>query len=108
MNGRYLEFEKTGWWWYRHLNDEAVILEIVPPNGSDQLRKDIDAYAKNISDTVAAFQDFWHLCLSKDYDFAEDGPVTQIRQKMNARLAELANERVGLVNNLVEDFRPHD
>ena len=30
MDKQYAEFEKNGWWWYRSLNDEAVILEIVP------------------------------------------------------------------------------
>lgn len=108
INSRYLDFEKNGWWWYRHLNDEAVIMKIVPPNGSEKLRKDIDAYALNVGETVGAFQDFWHICLSKEYDFEKDGKVTQIRKKMDARMAELANQRIALVNNLVQDFTPSD
>ncbi|HEY5838619.1 MAG TPA: hypothetical protein VIT19_06240 [Pyrinomonadaceae bacterium] len=106
MNSRYAEFEKTGWWWYRSLNDEAVILEIVPPGGSDKLRNDVNAYGDNISQTVAAFNDFWHKCLSKEYDFEENGNVTQIQTKMYERLGQLATERVKLVNNLVQDFSP--
>ncbi|MGZ8901876.1 MAG: hypothetical protein ACXW3Z_17420, partial [Limisphaerales bacterium] len=101
----YLEFEKTGWWWYRHLNDEAVILEIVPPTGSQKLRDDINAYAKNIHDSVAAFGDLWHICLSKDYEFEKDGKVTQIKKETDKKLAELADQRIVLVNNLVQDFR---
>lgn len=108
MNSRYLEFEKDGWWWYRHLNDEAVILKIVPPTGSDKLRNDVNAYAQNINDTVNSFQDLWHICLSKDYDFKKDGQVPGIRKKMNDRLTELANQRISLVNNLVQDFTPPD
>lgn len=106
MNSRYADFEKTGWWWYRSLNDEAVILEIVPPSGSDKLRNDVNAYADNISQTVAAFNDFWHKCLSKEYDFEANGNVTQIQNKMYERLGQLATERVKLVNNLVQDFSP--
>ena len=84
--------------------DEAVTLEIVPPGGSDKLRN--DAFADNISQTVAAFNDFWHKCLSKEYDFEENGKVTQIQNKMYERLGQLATERVTLVNNLVQDFSP--
>ena len=105
MDKGYAEFEKNGWWWYRSLNDEAVILEIVPTTGSDKLRHDIDAYAENITQTVAAFGDFWHKCLSREYDFEENGQVTQIQNKMNVRLNQLAGERVALVNNLVQDFQ---
>jgi len=104
MDKQYAEFEKTGWWWYRSLNDEAVILEIVPRTGSDKLRHDIDNYAENMTQTVASFGDFWHKCLSKEYDFQENGPVTQIQNKMNERLKQLATERIALVNNLVQDF----
>lgn len=106
MNTRYADFEKSGWWWYRSLNDEAVILEIVPPEGSDKLRNEVNAYADNITQTVAAFNDFWHKCLSKEYDFEENGNVTQIQKKMYERLGQLATERVKLVNNLVQGFSP--
>ncbi|PYS44384.1 MAG: hypothetical protein DMF71_03790 [Acidobacteria bacterium] len=82
-----------------------MILEIVPTTGSDKLRHDIDAYAENITQTVAAFGDFWHKCLSREYDFEENGQVTQIQNKMNVRLNQLAGERVALVNNLVQDFQ---
>ena len=105
MNGRYLEFEKTGWWWYRNLNDEAVILEIVPPSGSQKLRDDINAYAQNINDTVSAFGDFWHICLSKDYKVEKDGKVSQIKKEMDTKLNSLFNARIALVNNLVQDFK---
>ena len=104
MNRDYAEFEKNGWWWYRSLNDEAVILEIVPPGGSDKLRNDIDAYGTNITHTVAAFGDFWHKCLSTEYDFEEKGKTSELQEQMNQRLNQLANERVALVNNLVHDF----
>jgi len=104
MDKQYAEFEKTGWWWYRSLNDEAVILEIVPRTGSDKLRHDIDNYAENMTQTVASFGDLWHKCLSKEYDFQENGPVTQIQTKMNERLKQLATERIALINNLVQDF----
>jgi hypothetical protein len=105
MDSQYAEFEKTGWWWYRSLNDEAVILEIVPPTGSNKLGHDVDAYAENITQTVAAFGDFWHKCLSKEYDFEENGTITQIQNKTDERLNQLATERRALVNNLVQDFR---
>ena len=104
MNKLYADFEKVGWWWYGSLNDEAVILEIVAPDGLDKLRNDVKAYRENIIQTVAAFNDFWHKCLSKEYDFEENGIVTQIQTKMNERLNQLANERVILVSNLVNDF----
>ena len=103
MNDLYADFQKEGWWWYRSLNEEAVILEIVPPGGFDNLRKDVDAYEKNITDTVAAFNPFWHKCLSKEYDF-QDANVTQIQNQMYERLEQLRKERIGLVNNLVQDF----
>ena len=103
MNDLYADFQKEGWWWYRSLNDEAVILEIVPPGGFDKLRNDVDAYEKNITDTVAAFNAFWHKCLSKEYDF-QDANVTQIQNQMTERLEQLRKERIGLVNNLVQDF----
>ena len=68
------------------------------------LRSDVNAYANNITQTVAAFNDFWHKCLSKEYDFQENGNVTQIQTRMNERLSQLATERVALVNSLVQDF----
>ena len=105
MNSRYLEFEKTGWWWYRNLNDEAVILEIVSASGSQKLRDDINAYAQNINETVSAFGDFWHICLSKEYDFQKDGMVFKIKKEMDAKLTALFNARIALVNNLVQDFK---
>jgi hypothetical protein len=104
MNRDYAEFEKNGWWWYRSLSDEAMILQIVPPSGSEKLKNDIDAYGANITQTVAAFNDFWHKCLSKEYDFEENGKTSEIQKQMNQRLSQLANERVSLVNNLVQDF----
>lgn len=104
MNKLYADFEKVGWWWYGSLNDEAVILEIVDSGGLEKLRNDVTAYRQNIIQTVAAFNDFWHKCLSKEYDFEENGNVTQIQKAMNERLNQLANERVILVSNLVQDF----
>jgi hypothetical protein len=105
INSQYAEFQKTGWWWYRDLNEEAVILEIVPATGSDKLKADVNAYGENILQTVSAFNDFWHICLSSDYEFAKDGKVTQIENTMHKRFEELFNARVQLVNNLVQDFR---
>jgi hypothetical protein len=104
MSAQHAEFEKTGWWWDGSLKDEAVILEIVPSGGIDKLQRDVDAYAKNTYDTVDSFGDFWHKCLSKEYNFEENGTVTQIQITMNERLKQLAAERVTLVNNLVQDF----
>ena len=104
MNKLYSDFEKVGWWWYGSLNDEAVILEIVAAGGLEKLRKDVDAYRENIRQTVAAVNPFWHKCLSKEYDFEENGNVTQIQKDMDKRLNELASERVILVSNLVQDF----
>src|SRR2546423_13491291 len=64
MNSQYAEFEKTGWWWYRSLNDEAVILEIVPPTGSNRLGHDVDPYDDTITQTVVALADFVQKCRS--------------------------------------------
>lgn len=104
MIARYAQFEETAWWWYGGLKDEAVILQILPPCGTDKLQHDVDAYGKNVYDTVKALEDFWHICLSTEYDFTENGKVTQIQTKANERLKQLADERVALVNNLVQDF----
>lgn len=104
MNDLYADFEKEGWWWYRSLTDEAAILEIVPREGSDKLRTDIEAYEKNIVQSVAAFNDFWHRCLSKDYDFEENGNTTKIQNETYKRRDQLATERIQLVNNLLQDF----
>ena len=107
MNDRYLEFEKTGWWWYRDLNDEAVVLEIVPPTGSDKLRKDVNAYHTNILDTVKALNEMWHACVDATYDY-QDPHITEIQQKMNKEWDDLTNARSQVVNDLVADFtQPH-
>lgn len=104
MNMLYADFERAGWWWYRNLNDEAVILEIVPQSGSDKLKHDVNLYGENIEGTVKALNEFRHKCLSKEYDFEENGKVTKIQKEMSERLNQLANERVILVSNLVQDF----
>lgn len=103
MNNRYLEFERTGWWWYRDLNDEAVILEIVPPTGSDKLRDDVNAYHANVVQTVTVLNEMWHPCVEGGYDY-KDGRVTQIMEKVNKEWEDLGNARNQLVNNLVADF----
>jgi hypothetical protein len=103
MNDRYLEFERTGWWWYRDLNDEAVILEIVPPTGSDKLRKDVNAYHANILGTVKALNEMWHGCVDGRYDY-KDAHMTQLQENMNKEWDDLTNARNQLVNNLVADF----
>lgn len=107
MNDRYLEFEKTGWWWYRDLNDEAVILEIVPPTGSDKLRNDVNAYHANILGTVKALNTMWHACVDADYDY-KDSHITQVQEQMNMDWDNLTNARNQVVNDLVADFtQPH-
>lgn len=104
VSNRYEEFEKTGWWWYRDLNDEAVILELVPPTGSDKLREDVNAYANNILETVNTMNELRHACLAADYDY-KDERVTKIKDDVNKRLGSLFNGRNNLVNHLVNDFR---
>jgi hypothetical protein len=47
MDSRWAEFEKTGWWWYQDLNDEAVILGMIPAGGSATLRQHVNAYHDN-------------------------------------------------------------
>ncbi|HKO95776.1 MAG TPA: hypothetical protein VJU86_02210 [Pyrinomonadaceae bacterium] len=104
VSSRYEEFEKTGWWWYRDLIDEAVILELVPPSGSQKLREHVDAYGNNILQTVNAINQLRHSCLAADYDY-KDGRVTKIKDEVGTRLNALFNNRNDLVNHLVTDFR---
>jgi uncharacterized membrane-anchored protein YhcB (DUF1043 family) len=107
MNDRYLEFEKTGWWWYRDLNDEAVVLEIVPRTGSEKLRSDVNAYHSNILATVNLLNQMWHACVDARYDY-KDPHITQIQENMNKEWDNLTNTRNQVVNNLVADFtQPH-
>src|SRR5205807_9074326 len=100
---RWLEFEKTGWWWYQDLNDEAVILGIIPTAGSGLLRKHIDAYHDNILATSNAMKLLWKPCTSADYNYKDD-KVLKIRDDMNNQLTTLFNQRIQLVSNLVSDF----
>jgi hypothetical protein len=103
MDSRYLEFDKLGWWWYRDLNDEAIILKIVPPAGSDSLRKDINAYGDNILKTSNALKEFWHPCVAADYDYKNDN-INQIRKGMVQKLNDLFTERNQILGRLVSDF----
>jgi hypothetical protein len=98
-----LEFDKTGWWWYRDLIDEAVILEIVPPTGSEKLRAHVNEYGDNILQTVGALNELWHPCLAADYDYKNDR-VTQVKNTMDKKLKDLFNARNDAVNHLVNDF----
>lgn len=106
MDARYLEFEKIGWWWYRDLNDEAIILNIVPSNGSDQLREHINSYGQNMLDTTNALKTLWHPCISSDYDYKgkKGEEISEIKKNMDAKLQELFNARNAIVNQLVSDF----
>jgi hypothetical protein len=104
VSRRYEEFEKTGWWWYRDLIDEAVILELVPATGSDKLREHVNAYGANILQTVNTINELRHSCLAADYDY-KDGRVTKIKEDVNTKLSNLFNARNDLVNHLVGDFR---
>jgi hypothetical protein len=107
MDSRYLEFEKTGWWWYRDLNDEAVILKIVPASGSDSLRNDVNAYGANILNTTNALKGFWHACVSAEYDYKND-KINQLKNEMDQKLGALFAERNEILGRLVNDFAsPH-
>lgn len=103
MNNRYLEFDKSGWWWYRALNEQAVILEIVPPTGSSKLRNHVEAYHDNIGQTVNVLQEMWHACVAADYDY-KDARITQIQEKMNKAWNDVDKTRNQIVNDLVADF----
>jgi hypothetical protein len=103
MDARWLEFDKTGWWWYQDLNDEAVILGIVPASGTSTLRQHVNAYHANILATSNAMKMMWRPCTAADYDY-KDARFVQIREEMNKNLNDLFNERIQLVNNLVSDF----
>lgn len=105
MNASYAEFEKekSGWWWPISLSEEVVILQIVPPGGSDKLRNDAKAYIDNIAKTVNAIFGFWHICLSKEYDF-ENGEASQIQKKMTEQLDQLNTERTALMKNFAQNF----
>jgi hypothetical protein len=106
MDARYLEFEKLGWWWYRDLNDEAVILNIVPANGSDALRAHINSYGQNMLDTTNALKTMWHPCTSADYDYKgkKGEEISEIKKQMDTKLQDLFNARNGIVYQLVSDF----
>ena len=103
MDNRWLEFEKTGWWWYQDLNDEAVILGIIPAAGTSTLRQHVNAYHANILATSNAMKLMWRPCTAADYDY-KDARIIKIREEMNQKLNDLFNERIQLVNNLVADF----
>lgn len=103
MDNRWLEFEKTGWWWYQDLNDEAVILGIIPAAGTSALRQHVNAYHANILATSNAMKLMWRPCTAADYDY-KDARITKSREEMNQKLNDLFNERIQLVNNLVSDF----
>lgn len=103
MDARWLEFDKTGWWWYQDLNDEAVILGIIPAVGTSTLRQHVNAYHANILATSNAMKMMWRPCTAADYDY-KDARFVKIREEMNQKLNDLFNERIQLVNNLVSDF----
>jgi hypothetical protein len=103
MDNRWLEFEKTGWWWYQDLNDEAVILGIIPATGTGALRQHVNAYHANILATSNAMKLMWRPCKAADYDY-KDPRFIKILEDMNRTLNDLFNERIQLVNNLVSDF----
>jgi hypothetical protein len=103
MDSRWAEFEKTGWWWYQDLNDEAVILGMIPAEGSATLRQHVNAYHDNILATSNAMKLLWNPCTAADYDY-KNGKIEKVRDEMNQKLANLFNERIQLVNNLVNDF----
>ena len=107
MDNRWLEWEKTGWGWYRTLNDQAVILEIVPPTGSDKLREDVNRYGANMLSTTNAIKAFWHACTATNYNY-KDKKVAEIGAEVEKTLAQLFTERNQIVNDLVSDFtEPH-
>jgi hypothetical protein len=103
MDNRWSEFERTGWWWYQDLNDEAVILHIIPAAGSGVLQQHVNAYHNNILATSNAMKLLWRPCTAADYDY-KNGKVEKARDEMNQKLDQLFKERVQLVNNLVTDF----
>lgn len=104
VNARYLEFDKVAWWWHKDLYQEAIILEIAPPDGSRKLGDDLAAYGDNVTKSVGALGEFWHACISKDYEFEDGGRVTQIQKEMDRRMGELYAAREKLVSDVVRDF----
>jgi hypothetical protein len=104
MDSRWSDFDKTAWWWPEDLNTEAMILGTIPASGAGTLRKDIDAYKKNILDTSNAMKELWSPCISADYDYKDDR-INKVRDEMRKKLVDLFNARNQLVTNLVNDFK---
>lgn len=103
-NNLYLEFNKTAWWWYEDLRDEALILKTVDDNTSQSLTQHIDAYSKNISDSVVAVRRFWHACVASDYDYRSD-EVSKLYDDAHNILKDSSRSRQQLLRNLINDFR---
>ena len=104
INARYLEFDRTAWWWHKNLYQEAIILELTPPTGSGELLKRLDEYNKNVVDTVDALNKYWSASLSRDYKLEESGKITQIREEMDKNWDDLRKKRKTLVSKIVKDF----
>lgn len=107
MNNRYLEFDKEAWWWYKDIYEEARLLEVLPPEGTERsrkLRKDLDQYAENIRKSVTAIGVFWHACVAQNYDFEEEGNTTAIQTSQTEELKNLSWAREDLINQIVLDL----
>jgi hypothetical protein len=104
INERYLEFDKVAWWWHKDLYQEAIILEITTPDGSQKLAASLSEYGKNVEESVNALNVFWAACLSRDYDWKESEKVIQIVKEMDKKWADLDSRREKLVSDIVRDF----
>ncbi|MDQ1612451.1 MAG: hypothetical protein QOG00_2382 [Pyrinomonadaceae bacterium] len=100
---RYLELDEIAWWWYRDLERELIDLKIVPENQVARLDADLNLYGENVNKSVALLRPIWQALTSREYQPADEKTqtrFTELRNKADAELPRLFNERSDIIRDV--------
>jgi hypothetical protein len=102
---RYLELDEMAWWWYRDLQREMNILNLVPKDQLPRLNADLDKYGANVNESVGLLKPLWQTITSREYqpnDEKTKAKFEQLRQTAEHDLPRLFNERSELIQDVTQ------
>jgi hypothetical protein len=111
FNARRFELAEKEWWWYRDLQRETTINNLVPPEKIDEFNSYIKQYHQNIIDSHEALKPLWIELKSPDYvagDKAAEDRIKGIRETMAKAVDELEGQRTGIIEGMSRFFVVED
>lgn len=99
MNGLYLQFDETAWFWYDTVYGQAVHLGYSSSKMS-RLKDLLEKYKDSVVKSTQMLDSFWNTCLREDYNPA-DPKVTKAMRTGRTELITRTEERDRMVNDII-------